>query len=277
MLSDPASYLRGRRPQMAKAWTTGCGGSASKRRCRGRCVTRRYRSGSAARQWRRSPRPASSGSTRSTRPSPRRPAPAREPFFAEKSSLRASVSCCRALPERPRAVPGARLPRHGLLDVRVQREARRERLRARKGEHRHGVRRRARAAGRHRSRAHGSVGATARIWSATRSWCWTPRARLPACSIISASTRARAPSGPCWSSSRRTCPSCASTRPATPPELGRPLAHGPRPRAGRGLRTSFRPGAGAVRLRARIASSRAGARHRSRDRSLCRNKPVGSR
>ena len=37
---------------------------------RGRCATRRCRSGWAARRWRHSPRPSSSGSTRSTRPSP---------------------------------------------------------------------------------------------------------------------------------------------------------------------------------------------------------------
>ena len=92
-LSEPASYFAPDRPAAADVEDPDVVARDRSARCRGRCATRPCRSGSAARRWRRWPRRASSGSTRSTTASPRRPAPGRARCSPRSRNLACLVAC----------------------------------------------------------------------------------------------------------------------------------------------------------------------------------------
>ena len=193
------------------------GGSAGTPGCRRRCATRACRSGWEATPWRRSPRSASSGSTRPTSASPPTPAPATSGCLprsrtcvchrSRPSSIRTAGSCSSCgtsatwCARCSRSTASAACPGSGA--------ARRTPTPTTSS---------GSAAGRSRWHGPGSGAATAPIWSATRTWCSTPSRRSRGCSNTSAWTRAQRRPPAWWTASPRSFRSWASTGPPTRPQ-----------------------------------------------------------
>ena len=255
------------RPAPAGRRRPGRGGWGATRRCRGRCATRRCRSGSAARRSRRSPRPASSASTRSTSRIAATTGRRRRAFFAEKSNLRARRPARRAVPgcaascswcatsatwcaRSSRSTRSAACSGFGRAEAGSDAELRR-------------------VAGRLGDRARPRVGAPARTHAHLVRYedlVLDPERTLAGLLDhlgVDSGTRDRR--GACWARSRRTCPSCATTRPATAPQasIGR-WRTDLDPELAEACERAFGAGAGAVRLRAARNEPASAHRHQSR-------------
>ena len=252
-LSDPASYIRAASPRAGGRRGPDVVARASTPRRRGRCATRRCRSGSGGEAV------EALAETCQQRIDAVYETIATATGATTRAFLRREVDPACLLARRELYPNGREL--FLVRDFRdmvcsmlaFNEQARRERLRARRGGQRHGVREHARRPG-HLARARlGAPRATARIWSATRTWSLDPERALPACSITWGWTRARTPSRPCGRARGGHTGAARARDQRLRPELDRPLAHGtstpswPRPASAR-----FRPGAGAVRLRAAV-------------------------